>query len=486
MPHGRLLAMTVTLVWFRHDLRLADHAALAAAVARKSPVIPVFIWSPEDEGNWSPGAASRWWLHHSLMELGTRLERLGSRLIVRRGAADEQLRQLCAATGASAVFWGRRYEPTAIARDTRLKVELKQLGIAAESFNTTLLHEPWEVGTQQGNPYQVFTPFSKACLKRDAAATLLVQPSTLVLPKAWPDSLAIADLQLLPKLPWANGFTQMWQPGEAGAQRRIERLLGGVAQNYVDLRDRPDLDGVSGLSPHLHFGEVSPRQVWHAVDELRAQLPATQQEKLAGFLRQLLWREFAFHLLYHFPHTPEQPLREKFARFPWRDDAKALRAWQRGQTGYPIVDAGMRQLWHTGWMHNRVRMIVGSFLVKDLLISWRAGAEWFWDTLVDADLANNTLGWQWIGGCGADAAPYFRIFNPVSQGEKFDPLGNYVRRWVPELANLPAEFIHQPWAAPPLELQSAGVRLGKDYPQPLVDHAVAREQALSALRVVSG
>jgi deoxyribodipyrimidine photo-lyase len=473
-----------TIVWLRHDLRLDDHAALSAAVGQKANVIPVYVWSPEDEAGWPSGAASRWWLHHSLLALDEQLRRLGSRLIVRRGPALEQLSQLAAETGAQAVLWGRRYEPAAIARDTRVKTGLKQLGISAESFNTTLLHEPWEIATKEKKPYQVFTPFSKACLSRGVISEPLVAPQSLNSPSQWPSSVKIDELELLPKLSWAAEFAQHWTPGEAGATARVERLVADVIRAYVDRRDRPDIDGVSGLSPHLHFGEVSARQVWHVGRRLQASLPIHERDAIDGFLRQLLWREFAFHLLYHFPQTPERPLREKYAAFPWRDDREALRAWQRGRTGYPIVDAGMRQLWHTGWMHNRVRMIAGSFLVKDLLLSWQAGAEWFWDTLVDADLPNNTMGWQWIGGCGADAAPYFRIFNPVSQGEKFDPLGNYVRRWVPELEKLPAAWIHHPWDAPTEVLRAAGVELGRDYPQPIVDHAAARVAALAALKSI--
>ncbi len=473
-----------SIVWFRHDLRVSDHAALAAAIARQGPVIPVYVWSPEEEANWSPGGAAKWWLHHSLTRLDEQLQKLGSRLIVRQGPALEQLQQLVAETGASAVFWGRRYEPFAIARDTRVKTGLKHDGIAAESFNTTLLHEPWEVSTKERKPYQVYTPFSKACLARGDVDPSLPKPKQIAAPEKWPKSLPIGKLGLLPKLPWAEGFTTLWTPGEEGARTQLKRLLKDVVREYVERRDRPDCDGTSRLSPHLHFGEISAREVWHAVRELQAELKKAEQPALDGYLRQLLWREFAFHLLYHFPETPEQPLRAKFAAFPWHDNASALRAWQRGRTGYPIVDAGMRQLWHTGWMHNRVRMIVGSFLVKDLLISWQAGAAWFWDTLVDADLPNNTLGWQWIGGCGADAAPYFRIFNPVSQGEKFDPLGDYVRRWVPELNLLPADWIHHPWDAPREVLHAAGVELGRTYPTPIVDHAEARLAALDALKSI--
>lgn len=475
------MSQTPTILWFRHDLRLADHPALRAAIDRGGPVIPAFVWSPDEEGTWPPGAASRWWLHHSLAELSEQLQQRSLRLTLRRGAALAQLQELAEETGASAVFWGRRYEPAAIERDTRVKTGLKQLGIVAESFNTSLLHEPWDVQTKEGRPYQVFTPFYKACLAAGEPAAPLPTPRQIAPPRQWPQSLSLDELELQPKPNWANGFAAIWQPGESGAAQRLTQWIRGEIGRYLDQRNRPDLEGVSCLSPHLHFGEVSPRQVWHAVGKLKLATPRSNHAALDGYLQQVLWREFAFHLLYHFPHTTEQPLRSKFAEFPWRSDRQSLRAWQRGQTGYPIVDAAMRQLWQTGWMHNRVRMIVASFLVKDLLVSWQEGARWFWDTLVDADLANNALGWQWTAGCGADAAPYFRVFNPVSQGEKFDPRGDYVRRWVPELANLPAAWIHQPWQAPVEVLRSAGVELGKSYPHPLVDHAEARKRALEAL-----
>ncbi len=478
-------ASSPAIVWFRQDLRVADHPALVAAVARGRGVIPVYIWAPQEEGRWPDGAATRWWLHHSLNALAASLQSLGSRLIVREGSSLPELRKLAEETGASAVFWNRRYEPEAIRRDTAVKAGLKADGLLAESYNGSLLYEPWEIKSKTGGPYKVFTPFSKTCLAHAEPDQPLAAPSRLARPTSWPKSLPIDDLQLLPTIHWDSGFRETWQPGWDHAEQSLQEFLPTGVTLYAEERNRPDHRGTSRLSPALHFGELSPRQIWHQVCSHLKEQPQSPQIG-EPYLRQLLWREFAHHLMYHFPDTPTQPLREEFSRFPWLENQRHLRAWQRGQTGYPIVDAGMRELWATGWMHNRVRMIVASFLVKDLLLPWQAGADWFWDTLVDADLANNTLGWQWTAGCGADAAPYFRIFNPVSQGEKFDPEGGYVRRWVPELAKLPTEWIHQPWNAPPITLREAGITLGKTYPRPIVDHGQARLAALAALRQIRG
>jgi deoxyribodipyrimidine photo-lyase len=469
------MSQNASLVWLRHDLRLADQPALQAAVQRGGPVIPVFVWAPEEEGGWPPGGASQWWLHQSLKALASDLEKLGSRLIIRRGDSLTELLTLAKETGADAVLWNRRYEPAITARDARIKEQLRAAGLAVESFNAALLHEPWTVANQSGKPFQVFTPFWKHCLAKPDPAPLLPAPKTLPAPVQWPRSLALRELGLEPNLKWAQGIHAVWQPGEAGAHVALKRFCRDAFTGYTANRNRPDLTGTSRLSPHLHFGELSPRQIWHV---LRSS--AGVDWRGSQFLAEVGWREFAHHLLYHFPHTPTEPLRPEFKKFPWREDAAALKAWQTGRTGYPLVDAGMRELWTTGWMHNRVRMVVASFLVKDLLLPWQTGARWFWDTLVDADLAQNTLGWQWTAGCGADAAPYFRVFNPVSQGEKFDPQGDYVRRWCPELTHLPAKWIHQPWAAPESVLQAAGVWVGKNYPAPIVSHAIAREVALEA------
>jgi deoxyribodipyrimidine photo-lyase len=442
------MTSTATIVWFRLDLRLRDNPALDAAVRHGGPVIPVFIWAPEEEGDWPPGAASRWWLHQSLKALDLALREQGSRLIVRRGPSLETLRALMAESGADKVFWNRRYEPALVAQDKQIKAQLP-----SENFNSALLFEPWEIKTGSGTPYQVFTPFWKTCVQRQSDIPEPTGLAKLTAPSRWPKSLELGDLKLEPSIDWTGGMRQVWEPGEHGARKALTRFLGRALDDYPEGRDRPDYAHTSRLSPHLHFGEISPRQIWQATQR------RPNAKAAWSFLREVGWREFAHHLLFHFPHTVDQPLRSEYAKFPWRDDAAGLKAWQQGRTGFELVDAGMRELWTTGWMHNRVRMVAASFLVKDLLVPWQAGARWFWDTLVDADLANNTLGWQWTAGCGADAAPFFRIFNPLTQAEKFDPEAVYRRKWIPE-------------------------RGTKDYPRMIVDHGSARERALDALAVV--
>jgi deoxyribodipyrimidine photo-lyase len=468
-----------SLVWFRIDLRLTDNPALHAAMEHGGPIIPVFIYAPDEEAPWQPGGASKWWLHQSLEKLQSSLHDIGSRLIIREGPTLETLRAFIKETGADTVFWNRRYEPAIISRDAEIKKALRSDGLKVESFNAALFNEPWTIQNQSGKPFQVFTPFWKHCLMDLEPAAPLPKPKSLPAPKKWPKSAELAELSLEPRIKWADGIAAAWQPGEEGAHACLKQFLSSAFTDYTLKRNHPDVTGTSRLSPFLHFGEISPRQIWHAV-RLHAESHNNKTWRSTQFITEIGWREFSHHLLYHFPHTPEKPLRRDFENFPWRKNTAALKAWQKGQTGYPIVDAGMRELWTTGWMHNRVRMIVASFLIKDLLLPWQAGARWFWDTLVDADLAQNTLGWQWTAGCGADAAPYFRIFNPTSQGEKFDSEGHYVRRWCPELAKLPDKWIHCPWEAPLEVLQNAGVRPGQNYPKPIVDHAVARNEALEA------
>ncbi len=463
-----------SLVWFRLDLRLADQPALMAA-ATKGNVIPVFIWSPEEEGPAAPGAASRWWLHESLNALDQSLRKKGSRLILRRGPALSSLQALLEETGAKSVYWNRRYEPSLIARDTKVKDALQSRGIYVESFNSALLFEPWQIKTKAGTPFQVFTPFWNACMGGPEPSAPLVTPTQWASPSVWPKSEPLESFGLLPKPDWAGGLRSSWDPGEAGGRERLKVFSSGPVGQYHEARDVMSEDGVSRLSPHLHFGEISPRQIWSSMQRDSA---VSFGNGPATYLKELGWREFSHHLLYHFPQTVSEPLRPEFAQFPWRRDHAAFEAWSGGHTGFPVVDAGMRELWRTGWMHNRARMICASFLVKDLLVDWRQGAAWFWDTLVDADLANNTLGWQWTAGCGADAAPFFRIFNPVLQGQKFDSKGEYVRRWVPELATFPVKNLHDPWLAKDVQTKVA-------YPPPLVDHGFARDRALAALATVS-
>jgi deoxyribodipyrimidine photo-lyase len=459
------------LVWLRLDLRVADHPALSAAVATRLPVAPVFVWPGEATAD-VPGAASRWWLHPSLAKLDESLRGKGSRLVVRRGPVEKELLKLAAETGARRVFWNRVYEPAAQRQEQQVEEALRGQGIAFESFNGSLLFEPGAIRTSSGGTFRVFTPFWQALWNARGAVRRPVRaPVKIPAPARWPKSLAIADLELEPKIDWAAGMRAAWTPGEEAGQRRLRWFARSAVGGYSKERDRTDHDGTSRLSPHLHFGEVSAVQVWHSLSGSAGG---------ESYLRQLAWREFSYHLLAAYPKTPQEPFRAEFRGFPWRKNARWLRAWQKGRTGYPLVDAGMRQLWATGWLHNRARMVAASFLVKHLLIPWQEGAAWFLDTLVDADLANNTMGWQWVAGCGVDAAPYFRVFNPMVQGERFDPDGTYVRTWVPELSGLPAKWIHEPWAAPAAELAAAKVVLGRTYPRPIVDHAEARARALRA------
>ena len=474
-----------TLVWFRQDLRLADNPALTAAVAAGMPVIPVYLFAPHEEAPWAPGGAARWWVHHSLAELAAQLERRGSRLCLR--AVDDSLAGLLALArecGASRIVWNRRYEPAIVARDRHIKAALRDAGIETGSYNSALLREPWAVTNRSGGPFQVFTPFWRHCLSLEEPGAPLPAPAALPPPPQWPHCATLASLGLLPRIDWAQGIRGAWVPGSTAAHELLGRFLTQSFDAYPTRRDEPAVQGTSRLSPYLHFGELGPREIWHATRRFALTRGQDAAWRESRFLTEIGWREFAYHLLYHFPRTPEHPLRAEFASFPWNYAAALATAWSRGATGYPIVDAGLRELWRTGWIHNRVRMIAASFLSKDLLIDWTEGAKWFWDTLVDADLASNTLGWQWVAGCGADASPFYRIFNPTLQGMKFDPHGAYVRRWVPELSKVPTDWIHRPWDAPGDVLQSVGVTLGVHYPRRIVDHDSARRAALAALASV--
>jgi len=465
------------IVWFRQDLRIDDNPALAAALETGLPVIPVYIHAPAEQTQWAPGGASRWWLHHALESLDRNLQQYDSGLVLRRGTSLENLLDICKRHDVSTVFWNRRYEPASIKVDAEIKQRLRDQAVGAESFNARLLFEPHTVENRSGKPFRVFTPFWKHLRTRTVESPVLLDTGKLTTPLTPPRSETLESLGLLPAIPWDKGFYQHWQPGLDDAKQVLNEFVRQRVNRYRDKRDLPAVNGTSRLSPYLHFGQLGPRQVWQALLESG---PMDGPGEYT-FLSEIGWREFAYHLIFHFPETPDKPLNQNFSQFPWQPDKQYLKAWQCGQTGYPIVDAGMRQLWQSGWMHNRVRMITASFLVKHLLQPWQHGARWFWDTLVDADLASNTMGWQWTAGCGADASPYFRIFSPMLQGEKFDSNGDYVRTWVPELKQLPARYIHQPWEAPADVLAQAGVELGGNYPNPVIEHKAGRERALAAL-----
>lgn len=474
--------MSHALVWIRRDLRLADNPALRAALEAGHAPIFVYVHAPQEEGDWAPGAASRAWLGRSLLAFESRLVEHGASLVVLEAASDDALASLAARVGAVAVYWNRCYEPASIARDKQVKMRLRDEGLEASSFNGALLVEPWQVHTGEGGPYRVFTPFWRK------ASGLLADPARWTPPArlpALPDAIsghehgprAIEALGLGPRLDWDAGFWKRFEPGEAGAVELLDAFIEGAAGSYLEQRNLPDRAGTSRLSPHLHFGEIAP---WRIVDALRrAGFPKGAQPQVDGYIRELGWREFSHHLLFHYPDTATGNLNPRFNDFDWSDakeHAAALEAWQQGRTGVPIVDAGMRELWQTGWMHNRVRMIVASFLTKNLRLHWQHGARWFWDTLVDADLANNTQGWQWTAGTGADAAPYFRIFNPVTQAARFDTRGTYIRRWCPELADLPDKALYAPW-----EHEDERKLHAPSWPaQPVVDLKASREKALAA------
>ncbi len=472
------------IVWIRRDLRVSDNPALFNASKQECPVIPVFIWSPDEEGDWPNGSASNWWLHHSLISLQRAFNKYDANLILREGNSVEQLTQIAKATGASAVYWNTRYEPAGAEVDKNVADHLKTVGLEVRTFASHLLHQPDVVKTGSGKPYQVFTPFWKNLQRHLEVAAPFPAPATLLSTNKTTglQSISVDELALLPAINWDADFYEAWKPGEQAAQQRLEVFVDEILPGYPTSRDIPSLDGTSRMSPHLHFGEISPRQIWHVVSK-QITHPGLA-EAAECYLRELAWREFSYHLTHHFPQTALQNLRPAFDEFEWHNNNEWLRRWQEGTTGYPIVDAGMRQLWTTGWMHNRVRMIVASFLTKHLLIAWQEGAKWFWDTLVDANLANNTMGWQWSAGSGADAQPYFRIFNPMTQSERFDPKGLYIKKWVPELQNLPTKYLHTPWLLPQPLQQSLGFTPGRTYPLPIVDHKEARKKALDTYQKI--
>ncbi|OYV37180.1 MAG: deoxyribodipyrimidine photolyase [Rhodospirillales bacterium 20-64-7] len=468
---------TAALVWFRNDLRLDDNPALAAALDAADRILPVYILDEQT------GGASRWWLHHSLTALAQDFARRGANLVLRRGDPAHIIPELAARIGAASVHAGRSYEPVLRETDRAVDAALKGQNIGFHRHLATSLFAPERIKTQSGTLYGVYTPFSKACFAAGVPEEYFSAPDKIpgVADVASDD---LADWALLPSKPdWTGGLRDTWTPGEAGAHRRLREFLDGPVKNYAEARNHPGVAGTSRLSPHVHFGEISPRVVWHRA------AAAGQSKGVEVFLKELLWREFSISLLWQHPELRRRPIRKEFADFPWADAAAseaALRAWQRGQTGVPIVDAGMRELWRTGWMHNRVRMICASFLTKHLLIPWQAGERWFWDTLCEADEAANGASWQWVAGCGADAAPYFRVFNPVLQGRKFDADGGYVRKFVPELAALPDAHLHAPWEAPEEILTNARVKLGESYPHPIISLHEGRERALAAYGRIKG
>ena len=469
------------IMWFRQDLRVSDNPALHYASGSGKPLVALFILDEQSPDIRAMGAAQKWWLHHSLASLSRSLDNLGGTLHLKQGPADDIIRDLVETLDASEVVWNRRYGEGEQAVDAGLKSWCADNDRVAHSFDGLLMHEPAKVTTKKGDPYKVYTPFWKNLSSGDPVRDLCPAPKSIKWSDATISGDALDDWGLLPTKPnWAGGIAEEWTPGEAGAEARLDEFLSDNLRDYPIARDLPGPDRTSKMSPHLRFGEVSPHQLWHACHDGRRTASEKAREVWA---KELVWREFSYHLLHHWPALHEENFNDRFDEFPWDRNEEALEAWKRGRTGYPIVDAGMRQLWQHGWMHNRVRMIVGSFLVKHLLIDWREGERWFWDTLVDGDPASNPAQWQWVAGSGADAAPYFRVFNPMLQGEKFDGKGTYIRRFVPELKDLPDTYIHTPWEASKEVLKKAGVVLGDTYPHPLVDHKEARERALEAFQI---
>lgn len=471
------MSSSKTLVWFRQDLRLSDNPALVAA-AHLGQILPVYILDDVNPGDWRLGAASRWWLHHSLAALDASLS---GNLQLYAGDPATILPRLAEEQGASHIMWNRCYEPWRVQRDKGLKSALEDQGLQVETHNGSLLWEPWTNLKDDDTPYRVFTPYYRRGRERFwPPQSPARKPANLSLASGPQGTAKLAALQLMPDIDWYGGLEEAWTPGEAGANNKLRYFLREGLADYRTGRDRPASRSVSRLSPHLHHGEISPRQLWHAVQ--RTGKDEGWDDAAEHFQRELAWREFSYSLLYHFPTLRERNLNEKFNDFPWTREQTHLEAWQRGQTGYPLIDAGMRELWQTGYMHNRVRMVVASFLVKNLMHHWLDGARWFWDCLVDADLANNSCSWQWVAGSGADASPYFRIFNPVSQSQQHDPRGDYIRRFVPELKDLPDRYLHDPGSAPDSVLRAAGVQLGRDYPTPIVGLKETRERALNAYK----
>lgn len=467
------MAKDIIIHWFRQDLRLQDSPSLHEA-AKDGLVLPIYILDDKNADEHCMGAASRCWLHYSLQALNASLK---GKLIVCVGDPKKIIIDMVQEHNVKAVYWNRCYEPWRIDRDKKIKKVLEAHNTNAQSFNGSLLWEPWEVLKKDETPYKVFTPYYRnGCVNAPAPREPLSKPKSLSLYEVETNPLSIDNLKLLPTIGWDTSLVAHWKIGEVAAFKKLKKFTANRLSNYKQGRDFPALNSVSRLSPHLHFGEISPNQAWYAAKNNQ------ESDDLDHFLSEMAWREFSHSLLYHFPELPRKNLQSKFDNFPWLENKEYLHSWQTGQTGHPLVDAGMRELWQTGYMHNRVRMVVGSFLVKNLLLHWHHGEKWFWDCLLDADLANNSASWQWIAGCGADAAPYFRVFNPSTQGQKFDPNGEYTRRFIPELKELPNKYLFNPWEAPEDILIKAGVKLGENYPHPIVDLKLSRVRALEAFQ----
>ena len=460
----------INIVWFEQDLRLGDNPAFTAAVEQGS-ILPIYILDNDNAGEHQLGAASSWWLHHSLSALN---QTLNGKINFYNGDASAIITDLCERFVVTGIYWNRRYEPWRIARDKKIKQQLLAQDINAKSFNGALLNEPWTILKKDDTPYKIFTPYHRQAMNVDRDIATLPEPQLPESLHTDQQAISLDELSLLPRIGWDAGFYDCWNPGEAGAQTSLYRFLNDGLEDYQQGRDFPALNAVSTLSPHLHFGEISPRQINNVL------LSVENDNNQEHFKRELRWREFSYYLLFHWPELPSKNLKSSFDYFPWGENPDWLARWQQGLTGYPMVDAGMRELWQTGFMHNRVRMITASFLIKNLLIDWRLGASWFWDCLVDADLASNSASWQWVAGCGTDASPYFRIFNPITQGEKFDAEGEYTRRYLPELKDLPKKYLYRPWEAPAEVLAKANITLGETYPLPIVDIKQSRARALGA------
>ena len=469
----------IIIFWFRQDLRIVDNPGLSKSL-KSDKVLPIYILDDTNSNDFAMGAASRWWLHNSLRELNKNLD---NKLSLYKGDPSEILESLSSRFNIKGIFWNRCYEPWRIERDKKIKSKFIEKDIIVETFNSALLWEPWEILKSDNTPYKVFTPYyRKGCLMSEAPRKPLSAPNLNTLFEDKENILQLDDLNLLPRIKWYKEMEKLWEPGEKGAHKKLESFLSDGLLGYKEGRNFPSKKNVSQLSAHMHFGEISPNQVWHRA-KLKKDLPGIEKD-LDHFLSELGWREFSYNLLFHFPELPRENLQKKFDNFPWIENEILFDKWKKGLTGYPIVDAGMRELWQTGYMHNRVRMIVGSFLVKNLLLHWHKGEEWFWDCLIDADLASNSASWQWVAGSGADAAPYFRIFNPILQGKRFDPDGSYIKKFIPELEQLPSKYLFSPWEAPIEVLSEANIELGSDYPEPIVDLIKSRDRALEAFSTI--